>query len=109
LESDDSAIRANAIICLIHQANYLLDRQISRLEEQFITEGGYSEQLATARLANRVKQKEQHNPNLTATLIPGCPKCGKVMVLRTAHTGKNEGKQFWGCSAYPECNGTAKC
>ena len=109
LESDDPAIRANAIICLIHQANYLLDRQIAGLEEQFITEGGYSEQLATARLANRVKQKEQYNQMSTDTLIPDCPKCGKTMVLRTAHTGKNEGKQFWGCSAYPECNGTAQC
>jgi len=23
------------------------------------------------------------------------------MVLRTAHTGKNEGQQFWGCSRLP--------
>jgi ssDNA-binding Zn-finger/Zn-ribbon topoisomerase 1 len=27
------------------------------------------------------------------------------MVLRTAKSGKNAGKQFWGCSAYPECKG----
>jgi four helix bundle protein len=39
-------------------------------------------------------------------LIPTCPKCGKPMALRTAQKGKNAGKQFWGCTAYPDCNGT---
>ena len=34
-----SAVRANAIICLIHQANYLLDKQIAALEQQFICDG----------------------------------------------------------------------
>ncbi len=27
------------------------------------------------------------------------------MVLRTAKAGKNAGKPFWGCSAYPDCKG----
>src|SRR5205823_2140203 len=36
LEHRDPAVIANAIICLIHQTNYLLDRQISTLERQFI-------------------------------------------------------------------------
>jgi four helix bundle suffix protein len=44
----DPAVVANALICLIHQANYLLDRQIAGLERQFIEEGGYSERLAAA-------------------------------------------------------------
>jgi four helix bundle suffix protein len=35
---------------LIHQTNYLLDQQIAALERDFIREGGYSEQLAAARL-----------------------------------------------------------
>lgn len=37
--------------------------------------------------------------------IPACPKCGKPMALRTAQKGKKTGKQFWGCSGYPECKG----
>jgi four helix bundle suffix protein len=98
LEHEDSAIRANAIICLIHQANYLLDRQIEKLETQFVEEGGYSEQLAAARLAARTQAKEG-----TAEEIPACPQCGKAMVLRTAKQGKTAGQQFWGCSGYPEC------
>ena len=36
---------------------------------------------------------------------PFCPKCGSKMVLRTARKGKYSGKNFWGCSKYPNCNG----
>lgn len=36
---------ANAIICLIHQANFLLDRQLRALEKQFLKEGGFTERL----------------------------------------------------------------
>ena len=86
------------MICLINQANTLLDRQIETLEQQFIEEGGYSEQLATARLAARQEKK-------SADPVPACTQCGKPMVLRTAKTGKNAGKQFWGCSGYPDCKG----
>ncbi len=105
LEHADPAVRANAIICLIHQANYLLDQQIGALEKAFIEDGGYSEQLAAARLAERQRQKDQPD---TSARIPPCPQCGKPMVLRTARTGKNAGQQFWGCSAYPDCKGVAK-
>lgn len=102
LEHADPAVRANAIICLIHQANYLLDHQIDALERQCIEGGGYSEQLAAARLTERRKIKDQPDH------IPPCPKCGKPLVLRTAKSGKNAGKQFWGCSAYPECKGAVE-
>ena len=104
LEHADPAVRANAIICLIHQANFLLDRQIAALERAFVEEGGYSEQLATARLAER-ERRRRPDPNHAPDLIPPCPLCGKPMVLRTAKKGRNEGRQFWGCTAYPECRG----
>ena len=58
LTNPDSAVVANAVICLIHQANYLLDRQIAGLESQFIQAGGYSERLAAARLEERRKQHQ---------------------------------------------------
>lgn len=32
-----------------------------------------------------------------------CPRCGSSLVLRTAKKGKNVGKQFYGCTAYPKC------
>ena len=106
LDHADAAVRANALICLIHQTNYLLDQQITALEAQFIGEGGYSEQLAVARLTERSRRKqEQTDPTNPADSIPPCPQCGKPMVLRTARKGKNEGRSFWGCSDYPECKG----
>ena len=32
-----------------------------------------------------------------------CPRCGKELVLRTAKKGFHAGKQFYGCSGYPNC------
>ncbi len=107
LEHADPAVRANALICLIHQANFLLDQQIAALEKRFVEEGGYSEQLAAARLAERERRRhastDQPDRSNPTDRIPSCPQCGKPMVLRTAKTGKNAGKPFWGCSAYPDC------
>jgi restriction system protein len=109
LEHEDPAVRANAIICLINQANFLLDQQIASLEKSFVEEGGYSEQLAAARLAHRGKKKlDQTDWTVRTDQIPPCPRCGKPTVLRTAKSGKNVGRQFWGCSAYPNCKGVVK-
>lgn len=106
LDDADAAVRANAIICLIHQANFLLDRQIAALETAFVTDGGYSEQLATERLKQR--RRDQAVPSgQTELKPPACPQCGKLMALRTAKSGKNTGSQFWGCTGYPDCKGTS--
>jgi restriction system protein len=105
LEAPEAAIRANAIICLIHQANYLLDRQILALEAAFVEEGGYSEQLATERLRRRRDQTDRADQ--ADLRPPACPQCGALMALRTAKAGKNAGSQFWGCTGYPECKGTS--
>lgn len=32
-----------------------------------------------------------------------CPKCGGKLILRTAKKGTNIGKQFYGCSNFPNC------
>lgn len=108
LDHADPAIRANAIICLIHQTNYLLDQQLTALEQAFIEEGGYSEQLATARLQRRSQPRDPSDPSDPSDPIPRCPRCGKPMALRTAKTGNHAGRQFWGCTAYPECKGTVE-
>jgi four helix bundle suffix protein len=52
-ESRPAEIVANLALCLIHQANYLLDRQIRRLEQDFIKEGGLRERMTRARLQQR--------------------------------------------------------
>ena len=109
LDHPDPAVRANALICLINQANFLLDQQIAAVERQFIDEGGYSEQLATARLVERARRQAPPTDCADqADRIPHCPRCGKLMVLRTAKSGSKTGQQFWGCSAYPECKGVVE-
>lgn len=103
LDHADPAVRANATICLIHQANFLLDRQIAALEDAFIEGGGYSEQLATERLRHRQSSDRESS----ADAPPKCLQCDALMALRTAKSGKNASSQFWGCTKYPECKGTA--
>lgn len=106
LDHADGAMRANALICLIHQANYLLDRQIAALEGAFIEGGGYSEQLATERLRRRRDRSDlSDRTGPTNPRPPECPRCGALMALRTAKAGKTPGAQFWGCTRYPECKG----
>jgi hypothetical protein len=36
---------------------------------------------------------------------PLCPKCSSPMTRRTATSGSNAGKDFWGCSRFPNCRG----
>ena len=56
VEHSDPETAANTIICLIHQANYLLDQQLRALEAAFVKEGGLRERMTRARLEER-KQK----------------------------------------------------
>ena len=44
---------ANAMVCLINQANFLLDRQINALENDFLNNGGFTERLYWQRKNNR--------------------------------------------------------
>lgn len=55
IENEDPEICANVIIGLIQVTNYLLDRQILRLEADFLKEGGLRERMTRARLASRNK------------------------------------------------------
>jgi four helix bundle suffix protein len=52
-ESRPPEVLANIALCLIHQANYLLDRQIRRLERDFVEKGGLRERMTRARLTHR--------------------------------------------------------
>lgn len=49
LDSRPADTIANIAICLIHQANYLLDRQIGTLQKQFVEQGGIKERMFQAR------------------------------------------------------------
>ena len=53
IEEGPPEVAANTMICVIHQANYLLDQQLRQLEERFLSEGGFTERLYQARQAAR--------------------------------------------------------
>jgi four helix bundle suffix protein len=48
-----SEVAANTLICLINQASFLLGRQLQRLEQSFLDEGGFTERLYRERQARR--------------------------------------------------------
>lgn len=56
METRPAYIIANIAICLIHQTNFLLDRQLRRLEKDFLEQGGLRERMFKARLAHRNKK-----------------------------------------------------
>ncbi|MHC4357023.1 MAG: four helix bundle suffix domain-containing protein [Planctomycetota bacterium] len=49
-------LAANTLICLINQASFLLRKQIQKLEESFLSEGGFTERLYRARRNSRTGQ-----------------------------------------------------
>ncbi len=55
IESSSPEVAANTLICLIHQANYLLDQQLRQLEKQFLEKGGFTEKLYQVRQQVRRK------------------------------------------------------
>jgi four helix bundle suffix protein len=95
LESGDDVTMANALLILIARVINMLNRQMETQGETFKEEGGFREKLTGIRLEARARQEG----------APACPECGKLMAKRKAKSGKNAGKEFWGCTGYPECKG----
>ena len=56
VETRPPEVIANIAICLLHQANYLLDQQLKTLEKEFVEQGGLRERMTRVRLANRNNQ-----------------------------------------------------
>ena len=56
INTRDAGVVANIALCLTHQANYLLDKQIARLEKDFLEKGGLKELMYKARVDYRRRQ-----------------------------------------------------
>lgn len=100
VEKADPELAANAMLCAVNQAAYLLKRQIQSQGRAFLQKGGFTEKLYGARKRTLSDRSDKSDGK------PACPNCGKPMVLRTARQGAKAGKKFWGCSGYPDCKGT---
>jgi four helix bundle suffix protein len=55
IKERSSGTAANIVVCLIHQTNYLLDKQIKQLENDFVKNGGIRERMYNVRLKHRNK------------------------------------------------------
>lgn len=113
IESESPEIAANTLRHLTIQAIYMLDRQIRRLEQDFLEQGGIRERMTTARLEARQtrspsSQFSTSSPSSSSSQAPSpaCPQCGEPMVQRTARQGQSAGNTFWGCAQFPNCRGT---
>lgn len=98
LESDNAEIAANAILVLCLRENKMLQSQIQSQLEGFRQTGGFTENMTVERLEARKRQA-------TGNGAPLCPKCGKPMLRRMQKKGQQQGREFWGCSDYPKCDG----
>jgi four helix bundle suffix protein len=62
LKTTTAEVSANILLCLTHQATYLLARQMERLEKDFVEKGGFTERLYSYRKehrgAGKVKEEE---------------------------------------------------
>ena len=58
-ETRPATVVANIALCLINQANFLLDQQIRQLEQEFLKEGGLRERMTRARLQSRQNSDRQ--------------------------------------------------
>jgi restriction system protein len=90
-------LAANAMLCAVNQAAYLLRRQLESQGATFVKSGGFTEKLYGLRSRSRGLDKAR---------APACPVCGLPMVQRVARRGAGANKGFWGCSGYPKCKGT---
>jgi four helix bundle suffix protein len=68
VETRPPEVIANIAICLIHQANYLIDQQLRRLEQDFLKEGGLRERMTRARLDYRNRNNARNASEGTRNL-----------------------------------------
>lgn len=102
VERAEPELAANAMLCAVNQAAYLLKRQLESQGGEFLKKGGFTEKLYGARRRGTLSDMSDSSDK---TGPPACPNCGKPMKRRTARTGRHPGRPFWGCSAYPDCRG----
>jgi four helix bundle suffix protein len=64
---------ANIILCVIHQANYLLDQQKRQLERAFLEQGGLRERMTQARLGARARDEISLTREISFGFCWSCP------------------------------------
>ena len=101
IEEESHIAAASALLVLCERVKQLLTGQINKRLADFKDTGGFAENMTKERLVAIKEQAQQTN-------APRCPVCGAEMRKMTAKRGANAGNEFWSCTNYPNCKGTAK-
>jgi restriction system protein len=99
-------LAANAMVCVVNQAAYLLKRQLESQGQTFVESGGFTEKLYGARSQGKSSDPSYRSDKSDKLSGPACPVCGHRMVQRIARKGPKPNQPFWGCSTYPDCKAT---
>ena len=97
----DSITYARMLYVLCSRCAKMVERLLASRLEQFKQQGGFTENLTKERVATQTQQALDQG-------TPTCPLCGKPMIKRYYKRGTKAGQSFWGCSAYPACEGTRR-
>lgn len=65
-------------------------------------------QLIQDRFGENLEADLEEKPTATQDCVkdaPHCPYCNELMEQKTARRGVHQGKQFWGCPRWPDCEG----
>ena len=99
LSSEDSMVRANALLILISRTLNMMDKYIKSIGEEFAANGGFRERLTTVRSEARAEKDG------APADAPACPQCGALMRQRRT---RKDNRPFWGCTQYPACRGVVE-
>ncbi len=100
LSSNDSIVRANAMLVLINRTLNIFSRYLKKITNEFEENGGFREQMTTVRSETRASQENRPEEG------PACPDCGTTTVLRRT---RKDNRPSWGCSESPACPGIVNC
>ena len=99
----------NVVIGAQGYLNYLLKHQTVLLEKDIVETSVTmieSHRLSKAEHQEYMNKLKEKYYTGDVNKPPSCPKCDRLMILRTARKGMNRGRQFWGCGGYPKCKVT---
>lgn len=96
INNSSSFIAANAILILCLKLNKMLQSQMADSLDSFRENGGFSENMTQERIEAKRKQAIEAK-------VPKCPQCGMPMWKKMQKRGVNQGREFWGCSGFPNC------
>ena len=98
LKHGSASDAANCMVVLCLKINSMLTSMLLTQLSDFKQQGGFAENLTQERI-------EARREVAASSGAPACPKCGRPMLRRMQKKGQLQGREFWGCSDYPNCNG----